>query len=465
MGAGFVGACSAAVTADSGHQVLAFDIDSERIARLSSLDAERIESCIHEQGLAELIIKHQSRLAFSDNPAVLAGWIEKADVIFICLPTPEQTDGAVDLSYFMRGMEDIGRLLAKRSAGKQERRVLIVNKSTVPIDAIDISRRILHPLGVKNFGIASNPEFLVEGKAIDGSIHPERVIVGAESAQDFETMRSLYQRFIDSSTVQYLEMNPYEAAAVKLLANAALFARLSFTFSAVGRICEIFPFLNYENVRRGITGDSRIGRWGFYNSLFAGGSCLIKDTEALAHQMEARGADADFLRSALAANRYQAEHFYARAANEAGYAFSGKRVAVLGLAFKQDTNDMRHSGASLIIQRLLQDGAREIRAFDPAAQETAQAVFPAAEHPRITYHNSAEEAITGSEALFICTDWPQFRALGEYIAEFCRVPYLVMDGRRMLERQYHTLAALGMQVIAVGSPIFGAQDRREDHNG
>jgi len=465
MGAGFVGACSAAVTADSGHHVLAYDIDSERIARLSSLDAERIEGCIHEQGLAELVIKHQSRLAFSDDPTVLAGWVEKAEVIFICLPTPEQANGASDLSYFTRGTEELGKLLAKRNGGKQDRRVLIVNKSTVPIDAIDISRRILQPLGVRNFGIASNPEFLVEGKAIDGSIHPERVIVGAESAQDFETMRSLYQRFIDSSTVQYLEMNPYEAAAVKLLANTALFARLAFTFAAAGRICEIFPNINYENVRRGITGDSRIGRWGFYNSLFAGGSCLIKDTEALAYQMEERGADAGFLRSALAANRYQADHFYERAAGEANFSFAGKRVAVLGLAFKQDTNDMRHSGAILIIRRLLADGALEIRAYDPAAQETAQSIFPAAEYARITYHNSAEEAITGSDAIFICTDWPQFRALGEYIAESCHAPCLVMDGRRMLERHYGSLAALGMQVIAVGSPIFGAQDRGKAHNG
>jgi len=465
MGAGFVGACSAAVTADSGHHVLAFDIDSDRIARLSSLDAKRIESCIHEKGLAELIIKHQSRLTFSDNLAVLAQWAEKAEVIFICLPTPEQADGSVDLSYFIRGTEDIGKLLAKRNDGRQERRVLIVNKSTVPIDAIDISRRTLHPLGVRNFGIASNPEFLVEGKAIDGSIHPERVIVGAENAQDFETMRGLYQRFIDSSTVQYLEMNPYEAAAVKLLANAALLARLAFTFSAVGRICEIFPSINYENVRRGIMGDSRIGRWGFYDSLFAGGSCLIKDTEALAHQMEERGAEANLLRAVLSANRYQADHFYARAASEANFSFSEKRVAVLGLAFKQDTNDMRHSGSSLIIQHLLEDNVREIRAFDPAAQETAQSVFPAAEYPRITYHDSAEEAIASSDAVFICTDWPQFRALGEYIAESCQAPYLVMDGRRMLERHYGTLAALGMRVIAVGSPIFEKQNHREGQNG
>ena len=458
IGAGFVGACSAAVSADSGHQVLAFDIDGERVARLSSLDKERIESCIHEKDLAELIIKHQTRLTFSKDETVLAERLEKAEVIFMCLPTPERADGSSDLSYFAEATETLGRLLAKRNGGAQKERVLIVNKSTVPIDAIDISRQILTPLGVKNFGIASNPEFLVEGKAVYDSIHPERVLVGAECAEDFATMRQLYQRFIDSSTVQYLEMNPYEAAAAKLLSNAALFARLAFTFSTVGRLCEVFPNLNYENVRRGVIGDSRIGRWGFYASLYAGGSCLIKDAESLSWQMESHGADAKYMLAALDANRSQLERFYARAQNEAGFSFRAKRVTVLGLAFKQDTNDMRHSGAIGIIERLLADGAEEIRAFDPAAHEPAQTVFPAnkGENARITYHDSAEAAISSSEALFICTDWPQFRTLGEYIAKNCIAPYLIMDGRRIIESQYAMLAKKGITIIAVGSPLMGA---------
>jgi UDPglucose 6-dehydrogenase len=461
VGAGFVGACSAAVAADSGHQVLAFDVDSERVARLSSLDKERIESCLHEKGLAELIIKHQARLTFSTDVQILAERLEKAEAVFMCLPTPERADGSSDLSYFVKGTEMLGKLLALRNNGAQTQRVLIVNKSTVPIDAIDISRQILAPMGVKNFGIASNPEFLVEGKAVYDSVHPERVLVGAECAEDFATMRQLYQRFVDSSTVQYLEMNPYEAAAAKLLSNAALFARLAFTFSTVGRLCEVFPNLNYENVRRGIIGDSRIGRWGFYDSLFAGGSCLIKDAESLSWQMEKHGANANFMRSVLEANRSQLERFYARAKEEAGFSFREKRVAVLGLSFKQDTNDMRHSGAIGIIERLLADDVGEIRAFDPAAHELAGVIFPAdkGKNARITYHDSAEAAIASSEALFICTDWPQFRTLGEYIAENCSAPYLIMDGRRMIEGQYAKLAEKGIVVIAVGSPLMGADSK------
>jgi len=456
MGAGFVGACSAAVSADSGHKVLAFDIDAERVRKLSSLDKSTIESCLHEDGLAELIIKHQSRLVFTHDVGLLTDMLEHAEAVFMCLPTPEREDGSSDLTYFTKATEMLGAILVKRNGGAQSQRVLIINKSTVPIDTIDLSKRILEPMGVKNFGIASNPEFLVEGKAVHDSIHPERVIVGAETPEDFATMRRIYQRFVDSSTVQYLEMNPYEAATVKLLSNAALFARLAFTFSTVGRICEAIPNLNYENVRRGIIGDSRIGRWGFYDSLFAGGSCLIKDAESISWQLETHGARADFMRSVLAANRDQIMHFLSRAKTEAGFSFEGKSVALLGLAFKQDTNDMRHSGAIHVLEHVLESGAASVRAWDPAAMDVCRTLFPKdkGRNSVINYSGSAEEAIKGADCVIIATDWPQFRTLGDTILEHAARPCLVMDGRRMIESQYRQLAAAGMSVIAVGSPLY-----------
>ena len=457
LGAGFVGACSAAVAADSGHNVLAFDVNADRVARLASLDKKTIEGCLHEEGLAELIIKHQSRLVFSCDERLLATELDRAEAVFMCLPTPEREDGSSDLSFFTAATEMLGRLLVRRNGGSQTQRILVVNKSTVPIDTIDLSKRILAPMGVVNFGIASNPEFLVEGKAVRDSIHPERVIVGAENDEDFRTLRRLYQRYVDSSTVQYLEMNPYEAATVKLLSNAALFARLAFTFAVAGRICEVIPGLNYENLRRGITGDSRIGRWGFYDSFYAGGSCLIKDAQSLSWQLEGHGADAGFMREVLRSNERQLAHFIDRAGTEAAFSFAGKKVAVLGLSFKQDTNDMRHSGAIGIISHLLASGAVDVPVYDPAAMDVCRAIFPADDglNGRIRYCASAVEALAGTDAVVICTDWPEFRTLGEAILANCPPAYLVMDGRRIIESDYATLTGRGMTVIAVGSPLLG----------
>lgn len=459
VGGGFVGACSAAVSADSGHDVLVFDVDVEKMKKLSQDDRDLIQSTIHEEGLADLLIRNRSRITFSSQFSDVEKFIDGVEAIFMCLPTPEKhgAEGESDLSYYEKAVDMIGPPLAKRNGEKQTRRIVVINKSTVPIKMIDYTKELFERQGVQNFGIVSNPEFLVEGKAIEDSIHPNRVVVGAETPEDFAIMRQVYQRFYDSSGVTYLEANPYEAACSKLLANYLLFTKVVTTYDVVGRTCEYFNNINYENIRKILVADPRIGSWGLYNSLYSGGSCFIKDAGSLAHQLEQAGTHATLVRATLEGNVLQRDHFFGRAETEAGFNWFDATVAVLGLAFKYGTNDIRNSGAIGIIEQLLSAGVKQIHVYDPVAMEECKKYFLVQKnqlYERILYSKNEEEALTGTGVCFICTDWIQFKTLGETIQTVVKPPYLIMDGRRLIQSRYSDLQAAGFDIIAVGSPFI-----------
>ncbi len=278
IGSGFVGSCSAAVSADSGHNTLVYDIDERKIKLLGSGDRDTVQSCIYEDGLGDLLIRNQERIEFTADYQKVNEFLENCDAVFMCLPTPEIGEtGESDLKYYIAAATNLAKSLAERNNGRQEKYIVIVNKSTVPIEMINQTEEILNKFGVKNFGVVSNPEFLVEGKAVRDSLHPDRVVVGAWSERDFAIMRAVYQRYYDSSTVKYLETNPKEAAAGKLLANFYLFNKLAVCFDVIGRACETFADVKFESVKNILTTDPRIGSWGLYDSLYAGGSCFIKD--------------------------------------------------------------------------------------------------------------------------------------------------------------------------------------------
>lgn len=453
IGGGFVGACSAAVAADSGHEVLVYDIDQKKIDCLSSNDRDDIESCLHEDGLGEMIVRNRSRLVFTADFSQVEKFSDGVQAVFMCLPTPEKNNtGESDLSYYEKAVESIGPVLARRRGGKQTERVSIVNKSTVPVAMIDYTKELFVRTGLKNFGIVSNPEFLVEGKAIEGSVHPDRVVVGAEDEADFKVMRELYQRFVDSTVVKYIEVNPYEAAAGKLLANFSLFNRLAVCYDVVGRACEAFPNLRFERVRDILISEPRIGRWGFYDSLYAGGSCFIKDAASLAHQLEEAGTRANLVRDVLASNKFQLENFLERAKRDAGYELTDKTIAVLGLSFKQDTNDIRNSGAIEAMERMLVGGVKELRVYDPSAAKEAEKRFP--NENRIVWCKDEVEALQGTSACLIATDWPQFKNLAEVLDKNVKPPYLILDGRRIIHVSYNELKDKGFTIIAVGSPVI-----------
>ena len=316
----------------------------EKIKKLSSGDRDTIESCLFEEGLGDLLVRHKERIDFTTDYGKVEDFLENCDGVFMCLPTPEIGEtGESNLEYYYAAAEKLAESLAKRNKGAQEKYIVIINKSTVPIIMVDKTQEILNARGVKNCGVVSNPEFLVEGKAIEGSIRPDRVVVGAWKEKDFEIMRQVYQRFFTSSSVKYVEVNPKEAAAGKLLANYSLFNKLAICFDVIGRTCETFDNLGYENVRKILISDPRIGSWGLYDSLYAGGSCFIKDARSLAHQLQTAGQNADMVCETYLANRRQLELFMGRAGKEANIDWNDKKVALIGLAFKQDTNDTRNS--------------------------------------------------------------------------------------------------------------------------
>jgi UDPglucose 6-dehydrogenase len=452
IGAGFVGACSAAVSADSGHRTLVYDIDERRVSMLGSGDRDTIESCLFEEGLGDLLVRNRERIEFTSTYRRVAAFLDRCQTIFLCLPTPEIGEtGASDLSYYEAAADRLARALAGRNSGRQSQYITVVNKSTVPIDMADRASAILRKRGVRNFGVVSNPEFLVEGKAVQGSLKPDRIVVGARCERDFAVMRRVYQRFCTAPNVDYIEVNPQEAAAGKLLANFTLFNKLALCFDVVGRTCESFPELQFENVRRILSSDPRIGSWGLYNSLYAGGSCLLKDARSLAHQWALAGRDPEFINETYAANRRQLESFLGRAQAEAGLEWKGRTVALLGTAFKRSTNDVRNSPALEIARILRRSRIAGLRIYDPAAMDSFKKIFPPSKAVR--YFATEAAAIDASDVVLIAADWPQFRGLGELLRDLDRRP-LLMDGRRMLQHFYKDLQEAGYDIIAVGSPFL-----------
>lgn len=456
IGGGYVGACSAAVSADSGHQVLVYDINSELIKKLSSLDKDIIESVLFEENLGELIIRNRARIKFSDKIDDIKEFIDETDAIFMCLPTPEKDKtGETDLSYYEKAAKNIADILANRNNNAQNKYILIINKSTVPVHTINRLKEIMDESGVINYGIGANPEFLVEGKAVSGSIKPQRIVVGAWQEKDFIILREIYRRFEDSPNVSFIEINPAEAIAGKLLANYMLFNRLANCFDVVGRVCEKFDEISFENVRKILITDKRIGDWGFYNSLFAGGSCFIKDARSLAHQLKSRNAEVDLINDTLSANLRQLNNFLNRAEKELNFNWQGARVGLLGLAFKRSTNDIRNSAAIGTVDFLIDRGVSSIKAYDPAAGENFLKYFNG-KNVNLILNNSEDEVMAGTDALIICSDWPQFRELFGKIKEKLPKSALIMDGRRMLQAQYGALSQSGYNIIAVGSPLIKA---------
>jgi len=459
FGGGYVGACSAAVSADSGHEVLVYDINQELVNSLSSKDKDKIEAYLFEKGLGDLIIRNQARIKFTFHLPEAEKFVEAAEAVFMCLPTPERDGtGETNLEIYEAAAKTLAQILVKRNNGEQSRYVLIINKSTVPIEMVSRTKEIMEELGVKNFGTGSNPEFLVEGKAIEGSIRPERIVVGAWNEKDFAVFRNIYDRFIEAPNVNYLEVNPLEAAASKLLANYMLFNRLANCFDVVGRVCEKFSGLHFENIRKILITDSRIGDWGFYNSLFAGGSCFIKDARSLSHQLKNQAGQSDLVDEVLSANQRQLTNFLNRAKQELNFNWTGKTAALLGLSFKRDTNDIRNSAAIETAKFLLNAGVRKIKVYDPVAGNNFLKYFKdmgAAD--KIELVDSEVKAISDIEILIIAGDWPQFRELAELIKKNLPKGTIIMDGRRMLQQKYQELAQAGYNIIAVGSPIIKAE--------
>ncbi len=451
-GTGYVGLVHAAVCSEYGHEVYAFDNDAQKLTAFASGDANRIETHVNEPGLANIIRETLDRYLFFSTD--LASIIEGTDAVFMCLPTPPNLDGSTDLSIYDDAADQLAKLLARR---KDRRRVVVVNKSTVPIGTARRLENIFKSHNVENFGISSNPEFLAEGTAVAQARRPDRVVVGCDHEQDSRILRRVYSQFVHHVRIKYIETTPETAEAIKYVANTMLLTYISFWNGVGAKIGEKIPNVNIDDLRLGVTADERISTWGSFVSNGAGGSCFGKDIASLINQLRRVNVSTKMLEASYEVNEYQKIYLVDRAINEVGFKFNNKIVAVLGLAFKKHTNDMRDASSIKVVESLLGKGTARINAYDPLANDSAKSVFDPSKNvlfEKIDYFDSAKAAIAGSDALFISSDCEEFRGLSRTVEELVKAPYLIMDGRRMIP-DHSDLVSKDYSYIAVGSMLMG----------
>ena len=450
-GTGYVGLVHAAVCSEYGHEVYAYDIDPDKIKAFSTGLAEEIEKYVNEPGLINIIKETLGKYLFfsSDLNSILEG----ADAVFMCLPTPPNLDGSTNLTFYNAAAESIAMTAAER---KDRRRIVFVNKSTVPIGTARHLQEIMNTHSVENFGVASNPEFLAEGTAVAQARRPDRIVVGCDHEEDFRILRRVYSQFVRHVSVQYIETTPETAEAIKYVANTMLLTYISFWNGVGAKIGEKFPNVRIDDLRLVVTADDRISTWGSFVSNGAGGSCFGKDIASLIYQLRRVNVSTKMLEASYEVNEFQKVYLIDRAITEAGFQFNNKTIAVLGLAFKKHTNDMRDASSIKVIESLLGKGVAKIKAYDPLAIETAKAELSASKNilfEKIDYFHRAKEALEGSHALFISSDCEEFRGLSRTIEEAVEPPYLVMDGRRMIP-DFEEMVAKGFSYLAVGSMVM-----------
>jgi UDPglucose 6-dehydrogenase len=387
VGTGYVGLVTGTCFADSGNTVTCLDINAEKIARLN-----RGEIPIYEPGLEELVERNAraGRLIFTtDTPTAIGG----AEIVFLAVGTPPAADGSADLSALWKVVDSIAGHLAAEA--------LVVTKSTVPVGTCaGIERRLRDRTG-RGCRVASNPEFLKEGAAIEDFQKPDRVVVGVRTAEVGEILRGLYLPFLRTEN-PFLVMSPESSEMTKYVANALLATKISF-INEVANLCERME-ADIDDVRRGIGHDSRIGFAFLFPGAGYGGSCFPKDVQALAAMARDKGVAPRILSAVHETNLAQKRVLGEKIAAHFGGDLQGRTVAVWGLAFKPRTDDVRDAPAIDLIERLLAGGAR-IAVFDPEAMDNVRTLYG----DRLSYAASAMEALEGADCLAIVTEWGDFR--------------------------------------------------------
>jgi UDPglucose 6-dehydrogenase len=394
IGTGYVGLVTGTCLADIGHNVTCVDIDSRKIDLLKSGGCP-----IYEPGLTELIgrsVDHE-RLSFTTN---LNDALASSEVVFIAVGTPEGEDGSADLGYV--------RAVAKEIAEKAQGDLVAIVKSTVPVGTCDIVEQIINKtLADRNSSfkieVASNPEFLKEGNAIDDFRLPDRIVCGVASEYSAGAFKSIYAPFITDDPGKLLIMDRYSSELTKYGSNAMLATRISF-MNEIARLCEKVG-ANVDNVRRGMGSDPRIGRKFLYAGPGYGGSCFPKDVLALLKTGEKHDTDMSVLRAVTETNQKQ-KHYVAQKIKNYFGDLTGKKVALWGLTFKPGTDDVRETPAKTIIDVLTKNGAI-IHAHDPKGIETYQRSF--GNQDNVKFFDSAYEATNKCDCLVLVTEWPEYR--------------------------------------------------------
>ncbi len=447
IGSGYVGLVAAACLAETGHHVTCVDNDEARVKNLCDGGVP-----IFERDLPELLAKHLGRdLRFTSD---LSEAVEQCEVVFIAVGTPQGDNGAADLSY----VEAVVSQIARSINGYK----VIVEKSTVPVYTNEWIRRVMYRNGVaaQSFDVVSNPEFLREGTAVSDFLHPDRIVVGADSERAADMLRRIYDPLTSGAyyarpdslpgnlsmqcPARILVTSAQSAEIIKHASNAFLALKISF-INAVGNLAETVD-ADIEDIAAGMGMDSRIGSKFLNAGLGYGGSCFPKDVAAFHWVAQQQGVDFQLLQEIQRVNDTQREIFFNKV-RAALWTLRGKRLAALGLAFKGNTDDIRESPAIDVIERLLEAGAL-ITAYDPAAMERAKEMLPPSE--RMSYAGNVYEAAKDADAVLILTDWKEFAEIDlARLNEAVRFP-IVIDGRNLYEPR--KMMDHGFTYVSMGRP-------------
>jgi UDPglucose 6-dehydrogenase len=433
VGTGYVGLVTGACFSNTGNKVTCLDVDAEKIAML-----ERGECPIYEPGLSEIIHRNTEagRLKFTtDKDAAY----RDAQVIFICVGTPPDEDGSADLSHVLTVAEDIAEAIDR--LGPDQEPKLIVVKSTVPVGSSFRVRDLIRSKTDAPFHIADNPEFLKEGAAVSDFMKPDRVVCGVENDAAGQILRELYQPFVRQGNPIFI-MDVLSAEMVKYGSNAMLACKISF-INEIARLCELFG-ADVVAVREGMCSDTRIGRQFLYPGLGYGGSCFPKDTLAVIQMGRTAGYECQLNQAVHDVNQRQRDLFWHKVVDHFGGEVDGRRLAIWGIAFKPETDDIREAPSVTLMQKALATGMT-VRAFDPVAGANLNRVLPQVETVDDMY-----DALDDADALIICTEWNEFRTPDfEEIGSRLR-DRVIFDGRNLYQRSQ--MRRLGFNYHAVGRP-------------
>ncbi|MCM1452050.1 MAG: UDP-glucose/GDP-mannose dehydrogenase family protein [Clostridium sp.] len=431
VGTGYVGLVSGTCFAEMGNNVTCIDVNQSKI---ESLQAGRIP--IYEPGLDELVKRNSEagRLRFSTS---LASCIDDVDIVFSAVGTPPDEDGSADLQYVLDVAKQFGRLIKKYT--------ILVTKSTVPVGTAEkVKAAIRAELQARGedvpFDVASNPEFLKEGNAIKDFLSPDRVVVGTDSDRARQMMTKLYKPIL-LQNFRVIFMDIPSAEMTKYAANAMLATRISF-MNDIANLCELVG-ASVDSVRQGIGSDARIGQKFLYAGCGYGGSCFPKDVKALAHTAIEHGMRMEVVEAVERVNERQKSIVFDKISALLGGNLGGKTVAIAGLAFKPETDDMREAPSLVVIDFLLKAGA-SVRVFDPIAMDECRRRLG----DKVTYCRSIYDAAEGADALALLTEWRQFRMPAWSRIKAAMKGNAIVDGRNIWNRQ--ELEDLGFRYTRIG---------------
>lgn len=432
VGTGYVGLVAGACFAETGNDVVCVDVNQEKIAAL-----ENGQIPIYEPGLEELVQDNAKagRLKFSTS---LKDAVQKSQIIFIAVGTPQDEDGSADLSHVL----NVARGIGEHMNGTK----IVVDKSTVPVGTADKVRAEIESVSSHPVHVVSNPEFLKEGAAIDDFLRPDRVVIGAADEKVAEVMRELYAPFVRNNN-PILVMDIKSAEMTKYAANAMLALRISF-MNEVANLCEQAG-ADIDKVRLGIGTDTRIGMSFIFPGMGYGGSCFPKDVQALVRTGLEHDVPMRISEAVEQTNHQQKKVMTSKVEEHFGVDnLNGKTVAIWGLAFKPKTDDVRDAPALVLCEDLVRLGAT-VRAHDPEANGTFQERFGA--NPQLSYCEDNYEALNGADALIICTEWNSFRQPNfDRIKTALQSP-VIFDGRNLYELE--DMQSLGFTYYSIGRPV------------